>query len=203
MESRGIRRVAFALTTVSLTLSAVPLHALDGSVTPIVVPDNVVPHTTRTDAFGINERGQIVGSYGDSASLRHGFLLDGDTWTTAIDVPGATNTDITGINNRGQLVGMYSAGSHFHGFLWDRGTFTFPIDAPGATDTFANGINDQGQVVGFYLDAGGASHGFLLDGASSPRSMSRAARAPRPSGSMAAGRSSAATTTPPESTAFC
>ena len=60
MESRGIRRVAFALTTVCLTLSAVPLHALDGSVTPIVVPDNVVPHTTRTDAFGINERGQIV-----------------------------------------------------------------------------------------------------------------------------------------------
>src|SRR5438093_1446338 len=43
--------------------------------------------------------------------------------------------------------------------------FTFTtIDVPGATLTNAIGINARGQIVGAYADAGGAFHGFLLDG---------------------------------------
>src|SRR5437773_4169144 len=43
--------------------------------------------------------------------------------------------------------------------------FTFTtIDVPGATLTNAIGINAHGQIVGAFTDAGGAFHGFLLDG---------------------------------------
>jgi uncharacterized membrane protein len=43
--------------------------------------------------------------------------------------------------------------------------FTFTtIDVPGATLTNAIGINAHGQIVGGFADAGGAFHGFLLDG---------------------------------------
>jgi len=42
--------------------------------------------------------------------------------------------------------------------------FTFTtIDVPGATLTNAIGINAHGQIVGGFADAGGASHGFLLE----------------------------------------
>jgi hypothetical protein len=41
-------------------------------------------------------------------------------------------------------------------------TFT-TIDVPGAVQTFPYGINATGQIVGDYKDAGGISHGFLLD----------------------------------------
>src|SRR5262245_57749191 len=38
-----------------------------------------------------------------------------------------------------------------------------PVDVPGATETQAFSINDSDQIVGFFSDAGGTSHGFLLD----------------------------------------
>ena len=37
------------------------------------------------------------------------------------------------------------------------------IDVPGATATSAFRSNAHGQIVGAYTDAGGSSHGFLLD----------------------------------------
>jgi probable HAF family extracellular repeat protein len=44
-----------------------------------------------TQAFGINELGQIVGRFRDAGGASHGFLLDGGNFT-AIDIPGATHT---------------------------------------------------------------------------------------------------------------
>jgi uncharacterized membrane protein len=104
-----------------------------------------------TAALGINDRGQIVGSYsevGGSALLStlHGFLLD-DGVFTRIDFPGASSTLPLGINNRGQIVGAYSDGAIGHGFLLRRDTFT-TIDAPGAVLSIAAlSINDRGQIL--------------------------------------------------------
>ena len=42
-------------------------------------------------AFGINNRGQIVGFYADTGGRIHGYLLDKGVYTT-IDAPGAINT---------------------------------------------------------------------------------------------------------------
>jgi probable HAF family extracellular repeat protein len=76
-----------------------------------------VPGATFTQAFGINELGQIVGSYVDVSGAECGFLLDKGSFAT-IDIPGATHTDANGINNRGQFVGGFTdAGGAFHGFL--------------------------------------------------------------------------------------
>jgi len=112
-----------------------------------------------TSASGINDRGQIVGSYSDAAGKNHSFLLDDGTFTT-IDFPGAVCTQAIGINDRGQIVGGYAekscnpfAGMVPHGFLLGDGTFT-TIDV-----TRARGINNRGQIVG---EAG--ANCFLLDG---------------------------------------
>jgi hypothetical protein len=115
----------------------------------------------------INDHGQIVGRYYESAPFRppdgrpRGFLLDHGR-LTRIDFPGAVHTQAVGINNRRHVVGEYldSAGT-FHGFLWKRGRFT-TIDFPGAAATSLADVNDRGEILGIHVDAAGAYHGFLL-----------------------------------------
>ena len=108
-----------------------------------------VPGATNTKAYGINDSGQIVGSYDG-----HGFLLDHGSYTT-LDVPGSVETCAYGINSSGQIVGNSSLGA----FQLDQGSYTM-IDVPGSTSTQAFGINDSGQIVGSYNDVAG-QHGFL------------------------------------------
>ena len=127
--------------------------------------------TTGTTAFGINDRGQIVGKYNDGTSSsgpgarEHGFVRHPDGRFTTIDLPGVRSTSPLGINDRGQIVGVYSLTTGRVGddpnrraFLLERGRVTW-LDAPGARYTQAYGVNDRGQVVGEFQDAAGY-HGF-------------------------------------------
>ena len=120
------------------------------------------PGSTGTMVSGINNSGQIVGIYQDSAGW-HGFLRssDGVTYKT-ISVPGASRTTATGINNLGQVVGYYTDGGGGHGFLHSAdGTFT-TFDAPDAFPyTVPSAINDSGEIVGTRLSAGAVTDGFL------------------------------------------
>jgi probable HAF family extracellular repeat protein len=126
----------------------------DGAFTPIDFPGAL-----GTVAFGINDRGHIVGSFVDNRGAVHGFLLD-DGVFTHIDVPGATLSTGNGITNRGQIVGTFVDTSDVaHGYLLDNGRFT-TIAPPGAMTTEAVGINDRGQIVGVFIDAAGVAHGF-------------------------------------------
>src|SRR3954464_12873531 len=64
-----------------------------------------VPGAFATEAFGINDAGQIVGGFTDSTG-DHGFLDTGGSFTQ-IDVPGASlpfpGTQAFGINDAGQI----------------------------------------------------------------------------------------------------
>ncbi len=120
------------------------------------------PGSTSTSVSGINNSGQIVGTYQDSAGV-HSFLRssDGVTYTT-ISVPGASRTTATGINNLGQVVGYYTTGSATHAFLRSAdGTFG-AFDAPEANPfTAPAAINDRGEIVGTSFSAGPVVYGFL------------------------------------------
>src|SRR5439155_20167964 len=78
-----------------------------------------VPAAKRTIAWGIDDGGQIVGSYDDSVGT-HGFVLRDDKFTT-IDFPGAAFTVALGIGAHGEIVGAYrmpgEPAVNFHGFL--------------------------------------------------------------------------------------
>ncbi len=106
------------------------------------------PGALSTQAFGINDQRQVVGSYGDSAGVTHGFLYSysGSSYIT-LDFPGSTSTTATGINNSGQIVGWFQDSAGTHGFLYSAGSYT-TLDAPGATSTWAFGINNSGQIAG-------------------------------------------------------
>src|SRR5262249_16335359 len=117
-------------------------------------------------AVGINDTGQISGTYLDSQGQYHGFLRssDGTSYTTfdVPDFPGRTEAD--GINNAGEIVGAVFESDvlHFHGFLRSNdGSSYTTFDVPGSwlyTDAFE--INTAGEIVGQYGNDS-MSHGFL------------------------------------------
>ena len=121
------------------------------------------PDAFRTEARGINDRGDIVGICED-ANGAHGFLLRRGVFTL-IDHPDAAGpTAAFGINNRGDVAGRYVGADTLHGYLLRRGRFT-TIDPPDSGFTVVRGIDDAGRIVGFYVEGDdGGVHGFLLDG---------------------------------------
>jgi len=114
-----------------------------------------------TQAFGLNNRGQIVGSYTD-ASGSHGFVGTPDD-LRSIDMLGGSETKAEAINDWGQIVGSYTdAEGKRHGFLEASNRHFITVDVPKATATTVTGINDWGQLVGSYTDSSGHGHGFVL-----------------------------------------
>jgi hypothetical protein len=116
------------------------------------VPVNY-PGALSTTPNGISGNGKIVGSYQDSSSKVHGFLLTGKTYTTidcpSTACPGVVFTALFDVDNSGAIVGYYFNGTAYHGLKLQGGVFTV-IDPPGAAGSIANTINNSGQIVGQY-----------------------------------------------------
>jgi parallel beta-helix repeat protein/probable HAF family extracellular repeat protein len=121
------------------------------------------PDASGTLLEGINDAGDVVGSYFDSAKVRHAFLLRNGRFTS-VEVPGSTSSAATDINAAGDIVGFYSDASNLdHGFLLSGGRLT-PIDYPGFERTRAFTINARGEIVGMAWNTSGDTmrRGFLL-----------------------------------------
>jgi uncharacterized membrane protein len=152
-----------ALLSLSVLFSTL-VAAQDPSYTFTVID---FPGASFTQAWGINNAGDIVGYYLDATGRAHDFLLSGGRFTT-IDVPGSFGGIGfgPGINNHGDIAGSFNGpcGSGICGYLLRGGSFT-TIAFPGAIQTDPMDINDAGDIVGFYGDSTGP-HGFLLRGGS-------------------------------------
>jgi probable HAF family extracellular repeat protein len=115
------------------------------------------PGSASTVANGINDAGDIVGGYTDTAAGRHGFLYSEGAWTT-IDAPAPelpNTTTLRAINNLGQIAGATQSGDPSHGlrsgnaFIYHAGTFS--IIQAGVLDGISlTGLNDSGEYVGSY-----------------------------------------------------
>ena len=116
------------------------------------------PGASSTFVNSINNAGQIVGTYRDSADLAHGFLFSGGVFTQ-FDFPGSPETFANGINNAGAIVGWNGLAS----YKYAAGTFT-TFNVSGSIRTIALGLNDQEDIVGGYIDSSNAGHGFLYQG---------------------------------------
>jgi hypothetical protein len=128
------------------------------------------PGANLTEATGLNDDGQVVGNYRDSAGKFHGFFWDAGLFLT-IDVSfaDARITAPTAINNVGQIVGFYFDNNvttsfpngHAHGFIYDKGVFSV-FDFPQGVETYPADINDHGVILGVYEDANFVGGSFLL-----------------------------------------
>jgi uncharacterized membrane protein len=127
------------------------------------------PGSVATTAFGVNARGEIVGSYRDTSNRTHGFVKTGDLFRP-INYPGAIFTDARGISPAGEVVGSYrlpgEPAVNFHGYLLTRGGEFRPINFPGHINTIVQRISPDGTVLGCYHDTDtmGTMHGIVIDG---------------------------------------
>ncbi|HYZ44075.1 MAG TPA: hypothetical protein VE667_04400, partial [Xanthobacteraceae bacterium] len=123
--------------------------------------DPLATGTAGTNAYDINNAGQIVGEYVDSAGI-HGFLLSGGTYTTLNDPLAPKFTEVFGINGAGEIVGDYVTSGGGGGFLLSGGTYT-TLDPPGSVSTIVEDINNKGQIVGWYFTSSSnyLTHGFI------------------------------------------
>ena len=115
---------------------------------------------------GLNNFGQVVGTYQDASGLAHGFVYNGgNNYTEIDDSAGVHGTFAQGINDAGQVVGYYlDAGNTPHGFICDpsSGAYTEVDDSHSSNGSYLVSINNAGQAIGYY-NAGFSSNYFLYD----------------------------------------
>ena len=123
-----------------------------------------IPGALSTSVNGINDAGDLVGTYIDGGGASHGFVQTRHG-LQEVTVPNAFNASPEGINNQGDVVGFaQDFTGHFQGFLFHNRAFT-AIDFPGAIDSFPFDINDQGVIAGTYRINDFSEHGFRFDAA--------------------------------------
>jgi probable HAF family extracellular repeat protein len=148
-------------------------HALGYTFTDINVPGSL-PGSTGFFVPGVNNLGQVVGTYYDKVGNADGFLYSGGKYVT-VDAPGALDTYVYGINDLGQMVGTAVYSNAEYNFIDTRGKFTV---ISGAIEPFA--INDSDQVFGYLGDV---KWGVLnANGAVAPVDLSGAPGSAFPSG---------------------
>ena len=144
-------------------------------------PNVNLPGVTSSEFVGINDAGQISGSY-TTTTGNFGFSLSSGTYTP-ISVPGAVQstegnssyvlnagggTEVEGINNSGVIVGTWQPPSAAGmAFVYSGGAFTNTnIAYPGALFTSLRAINDSGIAAGgadFFSGGVATQVGFLYD----------------------------------------
>jgi hypothetical protein len=145
---------------------------------PILVPAGA------TNAFGINDFGQIVGQYTNAQGQTPGFMILNPKTHQYITIkaPSGPNTvNAQAVSNFGLIIGFYvGTDGQTHGFKANaaeahNGVVTGTAIAdpvipkiagePGATFVFSQllGVNDRGIVVGYYGDSTTSQHGFIYD----------------------------------------
>ncbi len=121
-------------------------------------------------ASGLDNNGQIVGSFQTADGIFHGYIATPEKDLPhfnfqTFDLPGTKDTLLADIDNDGRLVGRYHDLNDLgHGFFQD-GTNVLSFNVTGNTATFATGFDSSGRMVGFYRDAANpdVQHGFLRE----------------------------------------
>jgi probable HAF family extracellular repeat protein len=101
-----------------------------------------------SQAFGINNSGEVVGAGYLGASTFHAFLYSGGKMTD-LGPSGAFQATASAINTSGQIVGTYALNSGATGtFLYSNGMMT-TLPAAGSDVGYGAAINDNGEIAGF------------------------------------------------------
>jgi probable HAF family extracellular repeat protein len=129
--------------------------------TDIDVPGSLPGSTGFSTNLGINNLGQIVGTYNDNQGHSDGFLYSGGKYVT-IDAPGATDTYLYGINDAGHILGAsfdLATGKDYV-FIDDHGSFKNIVDISNPSEFFFSptAINNKDEIFAYL---GGDGYGIL------------------------------------------
>jgi probable HAF family extracellular repeat protein len=122
---------------------------------------------SNSQAFGINNNGQVVGLTSASGFTSDRAFLWQNGVMTDLGSLGTPSTAVTAvaqsINDNGQIVGVSKTPSdpNWHAVLWQNGTIT-DIGSMAGLSVEATQINSSGQIVGFYTNSGEGNQRALL-----------------------------------------
>jgi uncharacterized membrane protein len=127
-------------------------------------PERLLSGDISSQAWGVNERGDIVGSVtlheGDNPV---GFLYTRDGGVVTLEPPGAIWTIPLDINNRREVVGRYMDEEfRWHGFLWTSAAGFRTVDVQPGRDNVLMGIDASGTVVGYAGDTLLGTDAFVI-----------------------------------------
>ncbi len=152
------------------------IRSTGGTLTyPIDVPGAGAGDKQGTQPSSINSAGDITGTYRDAASVHHGFIYNGTTFTYPIDPTNSVATFPASIDAAGDIAGTYlDSTGLMHGFVRTASGTISSFDPPGASTTppgsgkgihidgtIAGSINTAATVAGFYTDNNKVAHGFF------------------------------------------
>jgi len=130
-----------------VALACAATAASAASITPYMVPGS-----TSTELWGINDAGVLVGSFDD------GGFIDDHGHVTTVNLPGSPGY-VAGISNDGLAVGSDGTTS----FFYKMGVLT-PFSIAGEEQTLLRGISTNGRyATGVAYGADGRTEGFVLD----------------------------------------
>jgi len=102
----------------------------------------------QTQAFGMNDNGDVVGVSSTSTGARHAFL-----WTKAagmqdLGTNGFLESWALGVNNSHEVVGYLVNSGATHGFRWTQSGGMKDLGSLGSNATIAQSVNGSGVIVG-------------------------------------------------------
>jgi len=138
-----------------------------GGVAPLEDLGVLVPgRDTYSEAWAINDRGQVVGESGIHEDQGQAFLYSEGAMKGLGTLPGYPYSEAMGIDDAGRVVGWsYSSRANVQGraFLYENGEMTDLGALPGDLYSMARAIDERGRVVGQSRDANGRNRAFLWE----------------------------------------
>lgn len=128
-----------------------------------------IPHSFATYVWGIDEQGNIAGTYGYSGrqSGYSAFIISPSKGITYVFDRIGFTTEVLGISPTTEVTTGYVVDYDYQYFGFYSNSYSFySIEYPGAAKTTPHSANDQNQIVGTYQAPLGGEHGFFYDGTS-------------------------------------